>query len=151
MFIIKYKSRLQEPAAKPVDCSNKIVTIYKLAYDENHLVKIVEKEKVNIFEKIQSYKNDVDFARILKTIELTENPMLYAEAQRNDIDLTQMPQDFVAAQKVVAEAKAKEAVVKNSEYFKSKGISFDEFIKNYSALDHAQFLKSKYEKKEENK
>lgn len=151
MFVIKYKSRLQEPEAKKVDCSKKIITIYKLGYDENHLVKVVEKEKVNIYDKIQSYANDVDFTRILKTIELTENPALYATTQSSDIDLTSMPQDFVTAHKIMSDAKAKEESVKSSDYFKSKGISFDEFIKNYNALDHAAFLKSKLEKKEENK
>ena len=151
MFIMKYRNRLIEPPVKKVDCSNKIITIYKLGYDENHLIKVFEKEKVNIYDKIQSYSNDVYFTRILKTIQLTENPTLYVMNQSSNIDLTSMPTSFTEAHKIINEAKSKEEAVKSSEYFKSKGLSFDEFVKCYSSLDHLNFLKEKYEKKEADK
>lgn len=150
-FVLKFRSREKEPEIKPVDCSKKIITTYKLQYDKDHIVKVVKSGEVNIYEKIQTYANDCDFSRIIKNIQLSGNNFLYADSRTSDIDLTKMPQNIVEAKKVSDEAQKLEKVVKNSEYFKQKGLSFEEFIKSYNSLEHASWLKSKYERKEDNK
>ena len=151
MFVIKYKNRNNEPEAKLFDCSKEIITLYKLAYDKDMRVQVVEKQKINIYDEIQSHANEVDFERILKTIELSDDKSIFTSKQDKNIDMTVIPDNFVEAYKTIESSKVAENNIKNSEYFKSKGIPFSEFVKNYNSLDHAAFLKSKYEKKEESK
>lgn len=151
VFVVKFKSRLKEPAVKKVNCSNKIVTIYDLEYDKNHLVKVVKKGEENIYDKIQTYAGDCDFSRILKTIELSGDTSLYQNKAVSDMDLTNMPTSLAEAKKVVEKAAILGDRVSSSEYFKQKGIKFADFVKNFNEADYFQYLKNKYSKKEEDK
>lgn len=151
VFVVKFKSRLKEPEVKKAKCSNKIVTIYDLEYDKNHIVKVVKKGEENIYNKIQTYKNDCDFSRILKTIEMTGDITLYQNKAVSDMDLTNMPNSMAEAKKAVEKAAILGESVAKSDYFKSKGIKFADFVKNFNEADYFEYLKNKYSKKEESK
>lgn len=147
-FIVKFKNRNIEPIVKPVNCSNKIITLYDLQYNVDHIVKVVKSGEVNIYEKIQTYSHDNDFSRLLKNIELTHNMNLYTANQSGYTDATSLPQNISEMLKTVQHAEEVANKLKNDEFVLSKGVPFKEFIKNYSEKEHYDYLKNKYEKKE---
>lgn len=147
-FVIKFKNRNYEPEVNKVDCSQKVINIYELQYDKDHIVKVVESGTINIYDKIQSFANDNDMAKILKTIEITGQPELFKTTQVADIDLTSLPQDLVEAKKIVDEAKSIEKKVKESEIFHDSGLTFDEFVKQYTLKTHVDYLLKKAKEKE---
>lgn len=147
-FVVKFKNRNIEPVVKAFDASRKLITTYDLEYNDKHQVIVVKTGEVNVYDKIQTYAHDNDFSRILRNIELTQDINLYAPKQKGFVDATQFAQDKTEALKQAIEVEYMTSKLKNDEYVKSKGIPFDEFIKTYNSIDHLNWLKAKYEKKE---
>lgn len=142
---------VHEPAKK-FNASKKIYDTYDLQFDKDHIVRVVKTGNVDIYAKIQTYANDNDFTKIMRSIEATQNPEMFV-AQNNQFgDITSAPTSMLEAQKLLNEAEFK---FNTNDYGQKKGMSLKDFAKiitddDFIALvNERQNLQNK-EKKEEN-
>lgn len=146
-----FKSPNIQHPFKKADCSRRIQKLYELQYNDKHQVVVVEVGEKDIYAEIQTFAHDNDFSRIMHTIEITNNPGLYA-LDAPGVDMTAMPQSVLEAQKLIKESSEK---LKNNEFYKHKekeyenkyssGLSMKEFVKIFNKDELIDFYKGKIE------
>lgn len=102
----KFYSKSNKQERKPLTYNNQNQNVWRVTRDEKTGERKLKIEKtVNIYNKIQEYKDEVDLKSILErhAIDLHNSALKDAEAQL--IDLTNLPQNLMEAMNVIDAAK----------------------------------------------
>lgn len=89
----KFNSFLNPIKIKPEDQSEKFISGDELGYNEKGQVKIIKKEKINLYEITQSFVEEQTLANQLKRI----NQGLQTPLQTNSMDITTINPDEINA------------------------------------------------------
>lgn len=89
----KFNSFLNPIKIKPEDQSEKFISGDELGYNEKGQVKIIKKEKINLYEITQSFVEEQTLANQLKRI----NQGLQTPLQANSMDITTINPDEINA------------------------------------------------------
>lgn len=143
-----FKSRIAHQPNNENDCSKRLIKLYELQYDDKHRVVVKDIGERDIYAEIQTHAHDNDIERIIKTIQITQNPNLYVS--NNGVDLLGMPESVVDAYNKVSNVDEK---IKKDDFFKVKskeyekkygtGLTLSEYVKIFDKNELINFYQSK--------
>lgn len=143
-----FKSRIARQPNNENNCGKRLIKLYELQYDDKHKVVIKDVGERDIYAEIQTHAHDNDIERIIKTIQITQNPNLYVSS--TGVDMLGMPDTVVDAYNHVASADEK---IKKDDFFKVKskeyekkygtGLTMSEYVKIFDKNELINFYQSK--------
>lgn len=123
---MNFYSMYNRPERKREKFDNQEQVVYKASYDKNGVRSLKVDKKVNIYEKIQEFANDVSLSSIFSKYGLNVYDQL-KQSEEQFVDLSNLPTNLMEAMNVIDEAKY--AFDRQSKEVKQKfNNSFKEFI-----------------------
>ena len=123
---MNFYSMYNRPERKREKFYNQEKVVYKATYDKNGVRSLKVDKKVNIYEKIQEFANDVSLSSIFSKYGLNVYDQL-KQSEEQLVDLTNLPTNLMEVMTVIDDAKY--AFDRQSKEVKQKfNNSFKEFI-----------------------
>lgn len=102
---MEFYTNFKKPKRMQETFNNKYQTIYKAEIDtKTGERKLVEKEKINVYDKIQEFKDECNIASMMERYQLNMHDTI-SQNEEKLIDLTNLPENLMETMKAIDDAK----------------------------------------------